>query len=62
MAVILDPANYARWLGETPATGAELQLLLAPFPTERMQAHEIGPAIGNVRNDDPGLIERVRRL
>jgi putative SOS response-associated peptidase YedK len=62
MPVILDPANYPRWLGETPATGAELQLLLAPSPAERMQAHEIGPAIGNVRNDDPGLIERVRRL
>jgi putative SOS response-associated peptidase YedK len=59
MPVILDPANYPRWLGETPATGAELQLLLAPFPAERMQAHEIGPAIGNVRNDEPALIERV---
>jgi putative SOS response-associated peptidase YedK len=61
MPVILDPANYPRWLGETPATGAELQLLLAPFPAERMQAHEIGPAIGNVRNDDAGLVERVTR-
>jgi putative SOS response-associated peptidase YedK len=59
MPVILDPANYPRWLGETVATGAELQLLLAPFPAERMQAHEIGPAIGNVRNDEPALIERV---
>jgi putative SOS response-associated peptidase YedK len=61
MPVILDPANYPRWLGDTPATGAELQLLLAPFPAERMQAHEIGPAIGNVRNDDAGLVERVTR-
>jgi putative SOS response-associated peptidase YedK len=62
MPVILDPANYPRWLGETPATGAELQLLLAPFPAERMQAHEIGPAIGNVRNDGTGLIAPLKSL
>ena len=31
----------------------------APFPAERMQAHAIGPAIGNVRNEDARLIEPV---
>jgi putative SOS response-associated peptidase YedK len=59
MPVILDLADYPAWLGETPAIGAELQFLLAPFPAERMQAHEIGPAIGNVRNDGAGLIAWV---
>jgi hypothetical protein len=33
--------------------------LLRPFPAERMAAREIGPEIGNIRNDHSGLIERV---
>jgi putative SOS response-associated peptidase YedK len=32
---------------------------LRPFPAERMQAHPIGSAIGNLKNDDASLIERV---
>jgi hypothetical protein len=28
------------------ATGEDLQTLLRPLPSERMQAHEIGPASG----------------
>jgi putative SOS response-associated peptidase YedK len=57
MPVILDPADYPAWLGETPAASDELQALLKPFPAGRMQAHPIGPRIGNVKNDDAGLIE-----
>jgi putative SOS response-associated peptidase YedK len=34
--------------------------LLRPFPAERMAAHEIGPRIGNVKNDDAALIERLK--
>jgi hypothetical protein len=33
--------------------------LLRPFPAERMEAHTIGPAIGNVRNDEAAMIERL---
>jgi hypothetical protein len=36
-----------------------LQALLRPFPAERMEADMIGPEIGNVRNDNAGLIERL---
>jgi hypothetical protein len=50
---------WPAWLGETPAGGDELQALLRPFPAERMQAHPIGSAIGNLKNDDASLIERV---
>jgi putative SOS response-associated peptidase YedK len=59
MPVILDAADYSRWLGEAAATSDELQALLKPFPAERMQAHPIGPRIGNVENDDAALIERL---
>jgi putative SOS response-associated peptidase YedK len=62
MPVILDQADYSRWLGEAPADADELQALLRPFPAERMQAHEIGPRIGNVKNDDAALIERVAAI
>jgi sulfite reductase beta subunit-like hemoprotein len=38
--------------------GGPLQALLRPFPAELMAAHD-RPRIGNVRNDDAALIERV---
>jgi putative SOS response-associated peptidase YedK len=60
--VILDPADFPAWLGETPAAPDELKALLRPFPPERMEAHPIGPEIGNVRNDNAGLIERLRSV
>ena len=56
---ILDPADYPVWPGKTPPTGDELQTPLKPFVAKRMQAHMIEPRIGNVRNDDAALIERV---
>ena len=59
MPVILDPADFPAWLGETPAATEQLQGLLRPFPAERMEAHMIGSQIGNVRNDNAGLIERL---
>jgi putative SOS response-associated peptidase YedK len=59
MPVILDAADHPTWLGETPATPLELQALLRPFPAERMEAHMIGARIGNVKNDDPALIDRL---
>ena len=62
MPVILDPADYPRWLGEAPAEADELLALLRPFPAELMQAHEIGPRIGNVKHDDAALIERVAAM
>jgi putative SOS response-associated peptidase YedK len=70
MPVILDAADWQTWLGEVLASSdelqallrpfpAELMALLRPFPAERMQAHEIGARIGNVKNDDAALIERA---
>jgi hypothetical protein len=42
-----------------PRRSDELRVLLRPFPAERMQAHEIGARIGNVKDDDAALIERA---
>ena len=57
MPVILDPANNVRWLDRRPATANELQAMLKPFPAEQMEAFKIGPRIGNVKYDEPSLIE-----
>jgi putative SOS response-associated peptidase YedK len=59
MPVILDAADWQTWLGEVPARRDELQALLRPFPANLMEAHMIGPRIGNVKNDDATLIERL---
>jgi putative SOS response-associated peptidase YedK len=60
MPAILDAADWQTWLGEVPASSDELQALLQPYPAERMEAHMIGPEIGNVKNDRAGLIERLK--
>lgn len=34
MPVILDPADYAKWLGERAASNSALQAMLGPFPAK----------------------------
>lgn len=53
--VILDPKNYAKWLGEEPATPVALSAMLKPYSASRMEAFRIGPKIGNVKYDEPAL-------
>lgn len=57
MPVILDPSSYARWLGKRPVTSNELQGMLRPYPANEMKAIKIGPRIGNVKYDEPSLVE-----
>jgi putative SOS response-associated peptidase YedK len=60
MPVIIDPADFPAWLGETAMAPEQLQALLRSYPPERMEAHMIGLRIGNVKNDDATLIERLK--
>ncbi len=56
MPVILAPRDHAAWLA--PAThSASLKSMLAPFPDDRLTAYKVDRRVGNVRHDDPGLIE-----
>ncbi len=56
MPVILDRQDHAAWLD--PAASADrLKSLLKPFSDARMTAYRIDKRVGNVRHDDPGLIE-----
>ena len=55
MPVIVKPHDYERWIA--PAEPSHLPVdLLRPYPDELMTAWRVGPAVGNVKNDEPGLI------
>ena len=57
MPVILEPRDYARWL--SPGDPARPPVdLLRPFPAEKMLAWPVGDRVGNVRNNDPQLLEQ----
>jgi putative SOS response-associated peptidase YedK len=58
MPLIVKPADYERWLAPAEPDRLPVDLLRA-FPDELMTAWKIGPAVGNVKNDDPGLIAPV---
>jgi hypothetical protein len=53
------PEMWPFWLGEEPADTARPKALLAPYPTEGMIAWPVSPRVGNVKNNDPGLIEPI---
>ncbi len=57
MPVIVDPANYGKWLGEEPADPVRLLQMLKPFPAGAVMAFRVDPRAGNVKNDDAALIE-----
>jgi putative SOS response-associated peptidase YedK len=58
MPVIVAPADYERWMA--PADPAHLPVdLLRPYPSEKLTAWRVSAAVGNWRNDYPGLIEPI---
>lgn len=56
MPVILKPEDYATWLD---TSNRRVEHLYEPFPTEDMHAWPVSPAVGNVRNKGPELIEEA---
>jgi putative SOS response-associated peptidase YedK len=58
MPVILEPRDYQRWLD--PGDPAQPPVdLLRPFPAEKMIAWPVSDRVGNVRNNDPQLLDRT---
>jgi putative SOS response-associated peptidase YedK len=47
------------WLGEEPATVPDLKAMLAPYPSENMISWSVSALVGNVKNNDPSLIEPI---
>jgi putative SOS response-associated peptidase YedK len=58
MPVILAEEGWPAWLGEVPATDAELKALLKPFPADRMKLWPLDRAV-NWRNNGPQLIDPI---
>jgi putative SOS response-associated peptidase YedK len=59
MPVVLKSDSWRVWLGEDPADASTLKALLVPFPSEGMTCWPVRARVGNVKNNDPSLIERI---
>lgn len=59
MPVILAEKDWPAWLGEVPATDAELKALLKPYPSDDMRLWPVDKRVGNVKNDDASLAEPI---
>jgi putative SOS response-associated peptidase YedK len=58
MPAILAVHDYQRWL--SPGDPARPPMdLLRPFPAEEMLAWPVSARVGNVRNNDPRLLDRL---
>jgi len=58
MPVILDPADYNRWLDATTPI-EEVRALLRPYPAEKMQAVAVSRLVNSVKNDNETCIEPI---
>lgn len=56
MPVILDAADYDRWLDPSYYDRDELLKLLVPYDAPLMQAEPVSTHVNNVRNDDAGCL------
>ena len=56
MPVILPKSAALRWLSPQESPEKLIRELCIPFDSAQMEAYEVGPGVGNVRNDDPSLI------
>ncbi len=60
MPAILHPEEFDDWLN--PANNSNPQYLaefLRPYPDDAMQEHIVSKAVGNVRFNEPGLIQKA---
>jgi putative SOS response-associated peptidase YedK len=57
MPVILSREDEALWLDRQTDDPEPLLQLLRPYPAGKLEAYPVGPAVGNVKNDSPSLIE-----
>jgi len=58
MPAILEPRDYPRWLDSGDPARPPMDLL-RPFPAEKMVAWPVSGRVGNVRNNDPQLLDRI---
>ena len=59
MPVVLPPEGWPAWLGEETTDEAQLKSLLVPYPSDGMVCWPVSSRVGNVKNNDPSLIEPI---
>ena len=59
MPVVLGREAWPVWLGEEPSDVCQLKALLAPYPSDGMTCWPVSTRVGNVKNNDPSLIEPI---
>jgi len=59
MPLILDRSDWTHWLRAAPLDDTERQNLLSPSPDHTLNRWPVGRGVGIVRNDYPGLIDRI---
>ena len=55
MPVIVDPADFDRWL----AAAVPASELLRPYPATEMMGYPVSKAVNSPEKDEPCLIERI---
>jgi len=60
--VILPPEVWTVWLDEEPVEEATLKGFLSPYPAEQMTMWPVDKRVGNVKNNEPSLIEPISLL
>ena len=56
MPVILNPADYARWLDRDVHDSQDVLPLLKQFPAEKMQLTPVSTLVNSPRNDKPECV------
>ncbi|WP_421773734.1 SOS response-associated peptidase [Gracilimonas sp.] len=59
MPVILHPSEFDDWLNPENDDPNYLKDFLKPYPDDGIEEHIVSKAVGNVRNNEPGLIEKA---
>ena len=57
MPVILQPADYLKWLSPNPLDTEPARALLLPYADELLQAHVVSTRVNSVRMDDAECIK-----
>jgi putative SOS response-associated peptidase YedK len=57
MPVIVDSADYERWLAPEAADSAAIAGLLVPYPAEALAARAVGPTVNNAQNEVPACLD-----
>ena len=58
----VERGAWSEWLGQEPSDPDRLKAMLSPYPVTGMVSWPVSPRVGNVKNNDPGLIEPVSVL